>query len=422
MSIRASLRGRFGILMVLVLALSACNLLTDSDGSSGAITISGAPTVQLVSPPPNATYRENVAVPIQALIANAGPDIDRVEIVVDGTIVATLDDPNTAGAPSFSISQTWQPSGVGQHTIAVTAFRADGSSSAAVSVTISIVGQEAIASATPQSSNNASGQNTGGNNTGGNDTSGGQQVQPTNPPAPTDVPPPTDPPPPPPTSTPSKPVATFNQGVNVRSGPSTLFNPPIGSFAAGQTADILAKTPAGDWYKVQYYNGSGWVFAQLLTVSGDAAQIAVDAGPPIPTLTPVPPTPVPATATPATNINLVAGNIRIEPANPRCNETFNIFFDIANLGTTASPSGSISVRDIRVLDGSVNGSGTSGAFGPAQPNQTINSGAIPLTIGTFTNEKHKLVLVIDPNNQIAETNEGDNTREFEYTLAKGNCP
>jgi uncharacterized protein YraI len=87
------------------------------------------------------------------------------------------------------------------------------------------------------------------------------------------------------TETPSVPIATFNQGVNVRSGPGTEFNPPIGSIPAGQTAEILARTPIGDWYKVRYVNQEGWVAAQFVTVSGDVSLIPVESGPPTPIAT-----------------------------------------------------------------------------------------------------------------------------------------
>ncbi|MEO8612185.1 MAG: SH3 domain-containing protein [Chloroflexota bacterium] len=87
------------------------------------------------------------------------------------------------------------------------------------------------------------------------------------------------------TMTPGTPIATFNQGVNVRSGPGTEFNPPIGSFPAGQTAEILAHTPAGDWYKIRYFNQDGWVAAQFVTVSGDASLIPVESGLPTPVAT-----------------------------------------------------------------------------------------------------------------------------------------
>jgi hypothetical protein len=367
--------------------------------------------VQLAAPLPNATFREGVAVNIQALISNAGPDIDRVEFLVGEEIIASLDSPNAAGAASFSLSQPWQPPAAGQYTLSVIAFRADGSSSQPTVVTVTVVGTQ------PTATNTVTGS---GSQTQPTQASGGQ-TQPTSQAAPTDPPPPTEPPPPAASPTPNKPTATFLQGVNVRSGPSTLFNPPIGSFATGQSTDILGRTPAADWYKVRYYNGEGWVFGSLITVSGDDTQIPVDAGPPPPTLTPIPPTPVPVTATPQTNVNLVAGLIRLNPAQPRCNETFQITVDIANFGTQASTGGSLSVVDVRVADGSQQGA-TSGAIGAIQPGQTLNSGNIPLTVSTHHSQDHRIVVVVDPNNVIAETNENDNRSEWTYSLVKGNCP
>jgi uncharacterized protein YraI len=105
----------------------------------------------------------------------------------------------------------------------------------------------------------------------------------------------------------SEPLATFNQGVNVRLGPGTQFEPPIGSFAAGQTTEILARNPSGDWYKVRYFNGEGWVFAAVLTVSGDISQLPIESGPPLPTEVPptITPTPVPSTATPTKGVTVV---------------------------------------------------------------------------------------------------------------------
>ncbi len=84
-------------------------------------------------------------------------------------------------------------------------------------------------------------------------------------------------------------VASFNLAVNVRRGPGNNFAPPIGSFRAGDTAEILAVDPVRAWYKVRYYDSTGWVAANLVSVSGDASSLPVDVGPP----TPVPPTPTP---------------------------------------------------------------------------------------------------------------------------------
>src|SRR5262249_17272761 len=128
---------------------------------------------------------------------------------------------------------------------------------------------------------------------------------------------------------------------------SVKFNPPVGSYASGQTADIIAKTQAGDWYKVQGTNGAGWVTAQFVTVSGDAAAIPIDNGPPIPadTATPVPITPNPPTE--VTTANLVLGNVGITPNIPlKCKRTVEFKIDIANLGQAATAAGgTISIKD-----------------------------------------------------------------------------
>jgi hypothetical protein len=402
--------------------LGGCNLA--STPGQNTVAISGPPTVQIAAPPANATYLENVAVNIQALIGNAGTDIDRIEILVDGKIIQTLKAPNPGGAPSFSIAQSWQAAGEGQHNISITAFRADGSSSAPASVAINVITSQ------PSPTTGAT-QTTGGTTvqpttatTGGNTN---QQVQPTkatsggaptNPPAPTNQPPTAAESP-----TPSTPYVTTIQGINVRKGPSTKFNPPLGSLAADQTADLLARSPDGQWFKVKYYNGAGWVFAAYTKPSVDPASLTVDAGPPIPTDTPVPPTPVPIppTAVPVqTTANLVLGNVNITPGLPIvCGKTVAISIDVANLGgQPTTTSGSISIRDIHVSNNQEVAS-TNGAFGPIQNGQTINISGMFLTVTAFVGEQHKLVITVNPDGAVPETSNADNGRELTYTL--GSC-
>ncbi|MBZ0298292.1 MAG: SH3 domain-containing protein [Anaerolineae bacterium] len=404
-----SKRAFSGLGLLLVLLLAACNLNTAPNNAS--VPITGAPGVQIVSPLPNATYLEGVPVNIQALVTNAGADLDRVDISVDDTIVSSLTAPNEAGTPSFSIAETWPAAGAGAHTITIVASRSDGTASPPASVTISVVSQVVQPQTQPTQSSGSSNSTTNGGDQ-SNTSTDGSQAQPTA--KPTDVPQPTEPPPPTNTPTPDKPMANFTTGVNVRRGPDTLFNPPIGSYAAGDSAEVLAVNSARTWYKVRYYNSEGWVFGNLLTVSGNADSLAIDEGPPKPTLTP---TPVPATATPQIKVNLVAGNITTDPSDKACGKTFKIYIDIANFGETRSPSGSIAIEDS--AKGSV--TRTTGSFPEIDPGKTINVGPIPLTVDTNFGVEHTLALILDPNNSIPETNEGDNRGERKYTLSKGDC-
>lgn len=389
---------RLLIWLLAVLLLAACNLGT----GQAETVITGVPVVQLAAPLPNATFMEGVPINIQALISNAGPDIGRVEILVDGTVIASLASPNSAGAATFSIpTQSWPATGSGQHTITVTAFRADGSSSTPAIVTINVVSQLAQ---TEEPSPTA--------------TESSAQAAPTERPEPTDPPEPSEPPEPEVTNTPSRPTATITTGVNLRRGPGTVFNPPVGSMPANATADIIAVNPSGDWYKVRSAYGEGWISAAFVTVSGDAASLPVDPGPPTPV--PFTPTPVP-TATPVTSANLIiVGTPAISPHPLNCNQTARISVVVQNNGTGPTASGgAIFVEDIHVASNGRQQS-TEGVFPVLQPGQTFTS-EMRLTVSTFFNEGHRIIIRIDSNNQVPETNEGDNQFTSDYVLQKAGC-
>jgi hypothetical protein len=222
---------------------------------------------------------------------------------------------------------------------------------------------------------------------------------------------PTDPPAPTPFDPTPRVEATVD--ANIRGGDSVDYD-VIGALLTGETAPVVGLSSTGSgWYVIELPNGRrGWISPTVVNLSGDIRDVPRIAPPAPPT-----PTPVPATATPVTNVNLVAGIVRLDPPQPTCNQTFNIFIDIANFGSTASPGGSINVIDF------VGGNSTStvGSFPPIQPGQTINVGPIPLTVSFNLQEEHTLRLIIDPNNQIAETNENDNTQEVRYILQPGRC-
>jgi hypothetical protein len=110
----------------------------------------------------------------------------------------------------------------------------------------------------------------------------------------------------------------------------------------------------------------------------------------------------------------------LNPAQPVCNQTFSIGFDVANLGSEPTvSSGTVSVRDARAADGGVQQE-TIGGFPVLQAGQTFRVD-MPLTVSTYFDEDHRLTLVIDPNSQIPETQDGDNQVELTYRLGKGIC-
>ncbi len=396
--------GRFVALMMLVLVATACTLNQSPEG----VTVGGGePVVRLASPITNATYLEGVPVNIQASVSNAGEDIDRVEVSVDNAVVTTLPQPNASGAAIFSVAHTWPAAGAGSHIIGVTAFRGDGSASQPATVTINIISPAPVVEATepptPEPSEAPTDDDAPADEDDGEDAADDEDEG--------DEEPEDD--------DSGTPTATFTQGVNVRRGPSTNFNPPIGSFAANQTAEIVGRNPAGDWYKVRYYNSDGWVFASLMTTSGDLSNLPVDPGPPTPvpaTSTPIPPTGVPATAVPVSQANLVAGDIRLSPSQPTCGETFNVRVDLANLGSTDTTTSGLFTIEDRFGDRVTR---TEGPIPIIRAGQTVESAPIPITVTTDVGEEHTLVVILNPSGSIPETGSGDNRREIKYRLQPG---
>lgn len=71
--------------------------------------------------------------------------------------------------------------------------------------------------------------------------------------------------------------------VNLRSGPNATYD-KVGVLLIGQKVPVKGKSPAGEWYLVDYPGapgGEAWVYAYLVNVS--AGQIPVIELPPTPT-------------------------------------------------------------------------------------------------------------------------------------------
>lgn len=90
-------------------------------------------------------------------------------------------------------------------------------------------------------------------------------------------------------------TVTTSGGVNVRSGPGTAFEPPIGSLTG--SAPVTGQTTTG-WYQINYNGLTGYVSASVVSVTGNCASVPTVTGPPPPAPTAVPPTPVPPPTSP----------------------------------------------------------------------------------------------------------------------------
>jgi hypothetical protein len=112
---------------------------------------------------------------------------------------------------------------------------------------------------------------------------------------------PTAEPTPEPSPTPQVAQLVLNDAVNIRSGPGTNYG-LLGSEQQGSTFRITGRSPDGAWWQIDYNGRAGWIFGQLVAVTGgDGVAVAQDI-PAAPTAAPAPPptnTPAPQPEQPA---------------------------------------------------------------------------------------------------------------------------
>lgn len=413
---------RFASRLALTLAAATLCLLAGCSLTLTAMptpTIGGAPVVQFTAPAPDALVLEGVTLVVQVTVMNAGPDISRVAFSVDDQPLVEVSDPNTDGAWQMAVSAQWVALGEGAHTLAATAFRADGTSSQPASVLVYVttspdgLSEAATAEATavlpdPEATAESN------ESTSVTPETTAQAATPTTRAtqgaAATTA------------STPAPLTAAFSQPANVRSGPGLEYAPPIGAFASGQVTEVLAVNASRTWFKVRYGGGVGWVSAALIILSADPSGLPVESGPPPPTATSALPTMIPlATNTPQTSINLIAGTVTLLPSAPVCNQTFVVAVDVANFGAQASTQATtLRISDSRASDGTAVQT-VSGEVPVLAINQQVRI-EVPITVTAFTGEAHTLTITLDPDNLVPETEDTDNERVVTYTLAQGACP
>lgn len=402
----------FGALTVMALT-AGCRLLENAEPV--AMLFEGAPRIEIASPLAGSVYREGTPVNILARVDNAGADIARVEIRVGNELVAERTNPNPSGAAAFTLTSSWVATQTGNVILSVMASRADGTLSDLKTVEIEVRG---LPVPTPTATVTIMPTNT--------PETAEQPVEPTIEQQPAQATPaeqfaPTAEPAIP---TSAVPRVRVRQGANVRSGPGTVFDPPVGSLAAGAEAEILAQNPGATWFKIRYYNSEAWIAALTVEVLGDLSAVKVEAGPPTP-LPPAPTIPPAPAATqppapPAGGADLVVdGTPNINPHPFTCGQASEIYVNIKNIGTVASNGGRVMLQDM--YKGNPNGN-TSINFGPVQPGQSVTLGPMYLTVSTYVSENHTTRVVVDADNQTPESNEGNNQYDGgEYVLQPGGC-
>lgn len=81
-------------------------------------------------------------------------------------------------------------------------------------------------------------------------------------------------------------TVTYNEPINVRGGPSTVYYPVVGRVSPGDVFQGLGVSPAREWVQIAYPEapgGVGWLYAIYVSVEGGELQIVE----PPPTATPV---------------------------------------------------------------------------------------------------------------------------------------
>lgn len=400
------------VCLLMLSALAGCTLPGAVPADSEAQTvISGPPVVTITSPLNQARYLTGVNVNVLAAISNAGADINRVEISVDGVVIATIPTPNAAGAASFSVTQTWPAGAAGQHAINVTAYRASGESSAPASVTVDVVAElprQTTATFTPAPATA----------TVTRPAATATSSLPTATTAPSN------------TATPEASATSavprvVSRGVNVRRGPGTNFEPPIGVLAVGETADILAFNSDATWFKIRFGSGDGWVFRNIVDVEGNIDNLPREAGP----ATPIPPTVTTAPAVQPTatgggssggsGANLIIENFVFSPKDPFCNQNAQAQINIGNIGNQATGvRGFISVATENT-DGSnrqVLGTVEIPTLNAGQRNFLVLIDFKDTNVSNRADGIKRSLIIMDANNQIPESNDNDNTAQGEFAL------
>ena len=205
------------------------------------------------------------------------------------------------------------------------------------------------------------------------------------------------------TPTPLSPVVV-NDTLCYR-GPGKVYG-VVSSMKADTNAVLIGKGALEGWWVLlnPTYNQPCWIAATDLKLDPayDTTALQVYDIPPLPA-------------------NLVPGRPSLDPSPPNCMDMFYIYVNVTNKGSEPTiTGGTVTATDKRSSNGSRQAT-ASGTFPVLKAGESYKV-QIQMTVSKYWGEQHQIQIVIDPENQIPENNESDNTTSISYTLAQGSCP
>ena len=383
-------------LFAVVLLAAACNLSPGTTQSQAAETATPMGTwINLLAPPAGTAVERGATIELSAVVENAGENLERAEVRIDGEIVRRYLMPSADDTSSVAISENWLAEALGEHVLKFYVCFTDGSCIESAPVMIQVVAPPT--EPVPITSNPTK------------VTVAATVVTPAF------------------TTVTPEPTAPANvvtariltEVLNVRSGPSTQFE-LVSTLKKDDTVRVFARTESG-WYKIFLSGQERWLYgaadAGLVELIGPHETLPIDHGPPLPTQPPATATPIPPQYP-----NLIIEGAELQGGNLVCGESGILRFRVRNAGNVPTQwGGSIRVRDIltRNLEGK---DFQAPNFGILAADERTPWFVVNLLVDTYYGEKHTLEIMVDSQKQITESNELDNRWEYAYVLQQGECP
>lgn len=209
------------------------------------------------------------------------------------------------------------------------------------------------------------------------------------------------------------PQVTANTAANVRAGPGTVYE-VVGTLSQGQSATVAGRNDANSWFYIEYSGATGgraWISGTVVTAACLPSSLQIVAAPPTPQPTATEKVSTPVAGAP----DLVAYAWQWSPDPGKKDQNLFIMVSVTNNGTAAAGQFTVSWLSNQTLPGcswTVNGLAV-GERRDLECTFVYTSAQYPANSSIFY-----ITFVVDPDNQVAELDEGNNKKEAQLTVLK----